>query len=1344
MSGLQVLLESAAVNRLGWTLLHFVWQGAAVAAVLGLLLALLRRRSAGARYAAACGAMLVLAASPVVTFLLVPAPRQAAASPRPAPAASPAKLIPLAPGGGAGRAEAATVLAAPSTPTPPGAAAARVAVMPTSASPVGAGKAVEAAATPWRERAAEWVGAALARLSPALPWAVVAWGAGAVLFSVWNLGGWVAVRRLRGRATSPADDRVEAVTARLAGRMNLRRAVRVMQSAVIDSPLVIGALKPLVLVPTGLLSGLSPAQLESILAHELAHVRRHDYLVNLLQGVVETLLFYHPAVWWVSRRVRIEREHCCDDEAVRVTGDRAAYVRALAAVAESANTWRPVAAGQLAPAAAGGSLLGRVRRVMGLPDADAGRSPRWMAGLVALTVSLVIAGAVVTRAADKPAPPKDPDFDAPPVQSIELEVVDPRTNQPIPDVELSVRETGGPRAFATDDAGKARIEFKPGGQYLGITAKKPGFVPTTLTWRSDRAKDPVPPEYLLKLEPATTIGGVIQDEAGKPVQGADVSLIIDRDGDSSSTRERAGVYNHVVKTDPNGRWVCDVAPQKFKDPWIKLSHPDFISDETYGATPKPPVEKLRDMTGVMVMKKGVALAGRVMDKDGKPIRGADVAQGRDRFGSSYPSTKTGPDGRFVFAQARPGAEVVLTVKAKGYAPELKSFVLSEKGAGDLEIKLEPGRTLKGRVVDEKGNPIAGAMLAVDTWRGNRSLMHRQNTDPQGRFVWNEAPADEVLIDFLKQGYMDARHTKLTASDQEVTVTLRPMLKVNGTVVDAESGQPIPAFKIVQGIDFAQGQGVYWETRNDRLPPGRDGKFEFEIGFPRPAHAVRIEAEGYVPGESRTFKSDEGPVALEFRLKKGENLVGTLTGVDGKPLAGADVVLCTPRQGAYLRNGQAESHTDAPTFKSDAAGKFRLPPQTGPYTLAIVHERGYAEVPAEQFAKSPAIVVQPWGRVEGTLRVGSKPQANATLAVNRYDRAGAGPNAPRIYHDVKTTSDENGRFVFARVAPGEAQVAVEVKLSENTTGYSQSTKIDVKAGQTVTVAIGGQGRPVVGRVDVPAELKGKVNWAYANSSVMTKVDFKMPKRPDNWVDMTIADRQKWHEDWMKSPEGVAMQKRQQDAKHFAARITGDGTFRIEDVPAGTYTFNMHLTDASSPNKFGGEPLAHANHEFVVPEIPGGQSDEPFDVGAIPLKVIRTLKVGEPVPALEVKSLDGKPLKLADFRGKHVLVYFWMSDYPPTTAEAPKLKEAHAALAKDGRLEFLGLNADEDAATAKKFVEKHQLTWPQGHLGEWGKSDVPQQWGVRSIPSIYLVGPDGMLLAKQLPLDGLTQAVRSAMK
>src|SRR5205823_6807755 len=135
----------------------------------------------------------------------------------------------------------------------------------------------------------------------------------------------------------------------------------VAESALVEVPTLVGWLWPVILLPASAISGLAPAELEAILVHELAHVRRHDYLINLLQTGVETILFYHPAIWWLSRRVRQEREHCCDDIAVSLCGDPIAYARALSTMEElrASPRW--------AIAAHGGSLIVRIRRIVARP-----------------------------------------------------------------------------------------------------------------------------------------------------------------------------------------------------------------------------------------------------------------------------------------------------------------------------------------------------------------------------------------------------------------------------------------------------------------------------------------------------------------------------------------------------------------------------------------------------------------------------------------------------------------------------------------------------------------------------------------------------------------------------------------------------------------------------------------------------------------------------------------------------------------------------------------------------------------------------------------------------------------
>ena len=208
------------------------------------------------------------------------------------------------------------------------------------------------------------------------------WLSGVALLTLRLLAGWLWVQRLSSRGTSPAPRGWQQMVVRLSKRLHISRPIRLLESAMVEVPTVIGWLRPVVLMPASALAGMAPEQLEAILAHELAHIRRHDYLVNLLQTLVETLLFYHPAVWWLSRRIRIERENCCDDLAVSLCGDPYAYAKALADLEELRAD-----SGRLVLAATGGSLLYRVRRLLGAPVA---RRPRpWLAGGRATAVVLI-------------------------------------------------------------------------------------------------------------------------------------------------------------------------------------------------------------------------------------------------------------------------------------------------------------------------------------------------------------------------------------------------------------------------------------------------------------------------------------------------------------------------------------------------------------------------------------------------------------------------------------------------------------------------------------------------------------------------------------------------------------------------------------------------------------------------------------------------------------------------------------------------------------------------------------------------------------------------------------------
>jgi hypothetical protein len=209
-----------------------------------------------------------------------------------------------------------------------------------------------------------------------------------MIFSLRLIGGWVLARRMVTRAVRPVAPDIALLTRRIAGRLALDRLVRIVESRAVSVPVMVGWLKPVILLPAVAVTGLTPTQLEALIAHELAHVRRHDYFVNLLQAAVETLLFYHPAVWLVSKQVRAEREHCCDDLVVGLC-DRLDYVSALTDLAA-------MSVPKTALAATGGSLLTRVQRILGAGDRTASPGGAWIPALVAMLVLGAIAPALTS------------------------------------------------------------------------------------------------------------------------------------------------------------------------------------------------------------------------------------------------------------------------------------------------------------------------------------------------------------------------------------------------------------------------------------------------------------------------------------------------------------------------------------------------------------------------------------------------------------------------------------------------------------------------------------------------------------------------------------------------------------------------------------------------------------------------------------------------------------------------------------------------------------------------------------------------------------------------------------
>lgn len=360
MNWLEQLLPTALVHALGWMLVHSLWQGAVVALALAGLLLLLRRHSAEVRYRTASAALLMLLLVAAITFV-----RYYRAAPT-------AAVTQAAGVGAVGLAPATAAITAENA----AGAVSTVAVAPTG------------------------VQAWLVYFDENMPILVAGWLLGLLAMTLRLLGGLAYVQRLRRYRVQPLAEEWQARVTGLATKAGLTRPVQLLESALVRVPVVVGHLRPVVLLPLGAVTGLGTAHLEAILAHELAHVQRRDYLMNLLQSVAELLFFYHPAAWFMTACLRTERENCCDDVATALVGGNPLTVaRALAALAEL--TVQPAPAAHLALSALGpdGSVLGRIRRLV------QGRStPTFTEGFMAACV--VLGGLVLLTSAVALADPR--------------------------------------------------------------------------------------------------------------------------------------------------------------------------------------------------------------------------------------------------------------------------------------------------------------------------------------------------------------------------------------------------------------------------------------------------------------------------------------------------------------------------------------------------------------------------------------------------------------------------------------------------------------------------------------------------------------------------------------------------------------------------------------------------------------------------------------------------------------------------------------------------------------------------------------------------------------------------
>lgn len=1031
--------------------------------------------------------------------------------------------------------------------------------------------------------------AGLATDTHGLSWAALAmtvWGAAVVV-----LTGRFAVAQWRFRArlrrASPVDLSQWAVDfGALCRSAGVSPAVRLMETDGVAAPAVWGMLRPTILMPQGIAETLTEAQLRWVLLHELAHVRRRDLVVVTLQRVVSVLHFFNPVVWVANRVIHELREYACDDTALALGQASAvesgeAFVRVL----RHAAGGRRGLEGELGVFGLDSRTccLRRVRRLL-----DGGRPIRTATGarwgvawfvLAALTVPHLRAdgGSRPQPGPQKPAAASGKITEKVAeneVQTFELRVVGPGGRSlPSTEVELRiepsltaeqvrrgtfVRQKRYGTVVATDAEGRLAVALPREPKSLDVFITTPGFGPYWAGWSSRTHVEPIPPSFTAELEPAWTVGGVVVDDAGKPVAGATVFPSIE-------FKKRPGVTTQFgsgteVKTDDAGRWHFDSVPDSMGEVSVSINHPPHMPVQRFLARSGFGLERGREPTARIALPRGVTVSGKVTDESGAPLAGARV---RTKFSNSIREATTGPDGVYHLAGCEPKAARVV-VWAKGKATDMKELNL-DPAMGPVDFRMKPGGTVRIRVVDAQGKPVPRARIFFQKWRGPFFQYFEfdpkdQYADENGVWEWHEAPLDEVKADICPPQGMQLTYQTITARPEEYVFKVSGPLVVSGKVVDAATGKPVESFRVVPGWRSAPDH-LSWDQRGGFSAAG--GRYEIRQDRVDSALLVRIEADSYQAAVSRDIRSTEGRVTVDFALQPGKGIAATVLAPDGRPAAKARIALGINGSQIEVRNGDINgTSTFAAQTESDAAGRFHFAAQDAPFVLVVTHPSGFGFIHSGSDRRvAETIRLEPWARVEGTFRIGKAAVGGVSIRLDSNGARSFGPGVPNVTSDHTTVTGPDGRFVFERVIPGKGGLSRNISLLADS-GATEVTSscwvaTDLPAGKTVHVDLGGSGRPVVGKLLPAAGAEVPIRWSFAEVRAMPADAETRAKR----VSLT-------------------------------ATVDRNGAFHMDDVPAGRYTlmvrFDQH--DAGTLRE----------HPFEVPPSGGDAVGPPVDLGVLQLK------------------------------------------------------------------------------------------------------------------------------------------------
>lgn len=1178
---------------------------------------------------------------------------------------------------------------------------------------------------------------------------VTAWLVGLAMLALRVLLGYGRIAQLVAQAAA-VPERVQREAERVAEALGCRRAVVVLQSQQVASPILCGLWQPKILLPARMCDASYATDLPGIFAHELMHLRSRDLVWNAGLELLSLVLWFHPLAWRMRRAHLAACELVCDAISVQLLGDVSGYCRTLARVAIESHGVLPAAGIAMARTSSVRRRLNALKSgLLSLP-----LRRRSVLGFGLVMVLAVTGLGALRLALAEPATPTQTATAAAGVMRVQ--VLDPegkpleeaRIHASIWTKEKSFRHN---RDYQTDTAGIAPVELPPSYEIVRLWTGKRGMSTLFSHWEQNELASgtKLPAVYTVQLEASVSAGGRIVDEQGQPIAGVTVEVEAQgghpakADGRTgyaygvASGKSTEGLDDGAVTTDAEGRWRIDNVPCHPKTTLtLMVTHPDYISDLQGNELQKAAgitTAMLRQQTAVLTLKSGIRVHGQVTDPEGHPLPDALVIRGDDPYLSRTPAKfATDAEGRFRWPALPPG-EVTLTVLAPGFAPQMRQVQVAA-GMAAHDFRMQPGKPIELRFVDPAGQPIPEVSVRLLEWKGKKSIQSDHNpnhpkvpdvkipkrADAEGAWRWDAAPDEPVKMLIEAKGCTRCE-LEMAGGEPPRTVTLKLEHRITGRVTDAQTGQPLPTFTVLP-VNIVRSDWLSAERYN--AVPGKDGQFAYLARGTDCPQRLRVEALGYRTQTGPEFRvGDDSPRSQDFPLQPSPPITGVILHPTGNPAGKVNVLLAIPTEQVALGGVELANHV----VVTDEAGHFAFPDPGEPFTVVAQGEAGFAlaDFAAERHELG-SLQLKPWASVRGQFRDGGQPIPNATFFVALLRPLGT--QDPRIDTQMlQVRTDQDGRFEFPRLPPEPLRMWGYLgPWHEEGFRSAPSIPLDLQPGQQVELDLGHAGAVIDGQVTLTGNVPAELDCTYSLNYLIQRKP-AVPPSPE-MAQQEPEAREGWQPRWCQTGEGSPPLNTH---PHWFVKLAADGSFRISGVPEGQY--DLTIAVYAKPSGCLVEPLGRA----VVPvtvraeDVARGQ----LTVPAIPVPLIPLPAVGE-TPKLRFQGADGQPGSLTEFRGQYTLVHFWASWCSPCRTQLPQVRRLQERYAP--RLTVVGISLDEESATWQAACEQLHLTGPQGRL------TAAAEAGISTVPTYWLLDPAGKLLARTQDPEALAEPLAQSLE